>query len=95
MAAPIPELTQRQRNLRTLGLFFLVFLGPLLVLRVACVSHREVCEHAGGIYGEHGNVRVCNMPNSEGCPDPYRYARARDGCVVTTRLPGVWRWDSW
>lgn len=91
-----PELTPRQRNLRTLGLFFLVLVGPLLLLRGACVSYREICEGAGGSYGEVGDVRVCNMP-TEGtaCPPPYRYTQRGGGCSRRGSLPGVWRWLTW
>lgn len=91
---PKPELTPMQRNLRSLGLFFLVFLGPLLLLRGACVTPREVCEHASGHYGTNGEVHVCSFESAQACPAPYHYARRHEGCVLTTQLPGVARWET-
>jgi len=83
------------QSLRTLGLFLLVFLGPLLLLRGACVSHREICEGHGGRYGEVGTVHVCALPNGQACPPTYHYSEHGEGCTSRRSLPGVWRWDSW
>ena len=92
--APAPSALRT--NLRTLGVFLLVFGGPLLALRVACVSYRELCEGQGGHYGEVGELRVCNFPEPQhACPKPYRYSRTGDGCNARGTLDGVWRWQTW
>jgi hypothetical protein len=83
------------QNARTLGLFLLVFLGPLLLLRVACVSNREICENARGRYGEIASMHTCLMPHGEACPITYRWNEAGGGCTSRRALPGVWRWETW
>ncbi len=98
MADTKPELTSRQRSLRTLGLFLLVFAGPLLGLRGACVSYREICEGAGGHYGQIADVtHVCRMSEDRrACPRPYRFSESGAGCTArATLVPGVWRWTTW
>jgi len=96
MPDPSPAPSALRTNLRTLGIFFLVLLGPLLALRVACVSYRELCEGSGGHYGVVGELRVCRFTDREhGCPEPYQYSRTRDGCTASGMLDGVWRWQTW
>jgi hypothetical protein len=89
-------LTPAQQSMRTLGLFLLVFLGPLIALRVACVTPREACEHGGGRYGQTPNVNVCTMPSGQSCPPTYRWSEHGEGCVSrVSALPGMWRWTTW
>lgn len=96
MADEKPELTPAQRSRRTLGLFLLVFVGPLLVLRVGCVSYGEVCERGGGQYGEVGDLHVCSVARaSQACPRPYRWSEDASGCVVRGSLPVLPRWATW
>lgn len=96
MAAAKLELTPAQRSRRTLGLFLLVFVGPLLALRGACVSYGEVCGRVGGHYGEVAGVtRVCRMPEGRACPRPFRWSERGGGCTARGVLPVIWRWSAW
>lgn len=88
-----------QRSLRTLGLFLVILFGPLLLLRVTCVSRREICEGAGGQYAQTptrtGSMHVCALPDNRGCPPTYQYSRRGEGCTALGELPGVLRTDTW
>lgn len=96
MADEKPELTPPQRSMRTLGIFLLVFVGPLLAVRGACVSYREVCEGADGHYGQIAVMHVCHVPSGHACPRPYAWSEAGNGCTArATWFPGVWRWSTW
>lgn len=84
------------RSLRPLGIALLVAAALASAVRLACVSHEEICEDAGGVYVEIADViHVCSMPDGRECPPTFDTPGGGGECSKTALLGATFRWETW